>query len=65
VTAARDLGAVEQAVTGFVAAVNDLPGIETTEREDAATAVVLLAALAAVPVTEKQAMAWYEATRDF
>ncbi|MFI7544424.1 hypothetical protein [Actinoplanes sp. NPDC049599] len=62
---AGDRGGVERAVTGFVGAVNDLPGIETTEREDAATAVLLLAALAAVPVTDEQALAWYEATRDF
>jgi hypothetical protein len=56
---------VEQAVTGFVGAVNDMPGITTTEREDAATAVLLLAALAAVPVTEEQALGWFEALRDF
>ena len=45
--------------------VNDLAGIETSERDDVATAVTLLAALAAVPVGPQQALAWFEAARDF
>jgi hypothetical protein len=65
VAGAREPGDVRQAITGFVGAVNGLPGIETSERDDVATAVTLLAALSAVPVGRPQALAWFEATRDF
>jgi len=65
VAGARELGEVRQGITGFVGTVNDLAGIETSERDDVATAVTLLAALAAVPVGPQQALAWFEATRDF
>ncbi|GAA3342357.1 hypothetical protein GCM10020358_37050 [Amorphoplanes nipponensis] len=63
--AATGLAEAERAITGFVGAVNALPGIETGERDDAATAVALLAALAGVPVAEQQALTWFDAARDF
>jgi len=56
---------VATAVRGFVKAVNALPGIETTEREDAAAAVVQLAGGAPVDVPAKSALAWFDAERDF
>jgi hypothetical protein len=65
VAGAHELGEVRQSITGFVGTVNGLAGIETGERDDVATAVTLLAALAAVPVDARQALAWFEAARDF
>ena len=56
---------VEAAVRRFTAALNDLPGLYTIEREDAAEAVTLIAAKAAIEVGPEQALAWFDAERDF
>lgn len=53
----------EAGIRGFVRAVNDLPGIGTIERDDAAEAVVLLAARAKIP--EERALSWFDSERDF
>ncbi|SDS44824.1 hypothetical protein [Actinoplanes derwentensis] len=56
---------VETAVRGFVAAINRLPRIETTEREDAQAAVALLATDTPLGDLRKPADDWFETTRDF
>lgn len=56
---------VRAAVHTFVEGVNELPGIETTEREDAADAVHLLVSTSPVPVDEDTAQAWFDEAREF
>jgi hypothetical protein len=56
-------GSTEDAVRTFTTALNALPDLDTIEREDAAEAVVRLAAGASV--TADTALAWFNATRDF
>ncbi|MBM2621965.1 hypothetical protein JIG36_41335 [Actinoplanes sp. LDG1-06] len=56
---------VEAAVRGFVAAINRLSRIETTEREDAAVAVGLLTAATPLGDLSKAAAAWFDDARDF
>lgn len=63
--AAPTADAVEDAVRGFVRAVNRLPGIETTEREDAAAAVALLTAATPHGDLRAEAGSWFDAARDF
>jgi hypothetical protein len=62
---ATSLEEVKAAVTAFVLAVNDLPNIETSEREDVAMGLVRLAGLAPMPVTAEQTLEWFDAVRDF
>jgi hypothetical protein len=57
--------AVEEAVRGFVGALNRLPRIETTEREDAAAAVGLLTADTPLGDLSAVAASWLDAFRDF
>lgn len=67
-TAVRDAGTeaeIEAAVAGFVAAINRLPRIETTEREDAAAAVALLTATTPLGDRTEAAATWFDAARDF
>jgi hypothetical protein len=65
ITAAASPGDVETAIRGFVQAVNALPGIETTGREDAGEAVAQLAGRAPMPIDADLAQAWFDAERDF
>lgn len=53
----------ETGIRAFVRTINDLPGIDTIEREDAAEAVVQLAARA--KISEDLALSWFDADRDF
>lgn len=53
------------AITTFITTANTWPGIETSEREDLADAIVLLTKLSAVPVAEADALAVFDATRTF
>lgn len=56
---------VRTAVETFVFGVGELPGIETSEREDAAEAVRLLVSTSPVPVEAETAQAWFDAVRSF
>jgi hypothetical protein len=53
----------EKGIHAFIHAINDLPGIDTIEREDVGEAVALLAARA--KISEDRAMSWFDADRDF
>lgn len=53
------------AITMFVEVVNRLPGIETSERDDAGDAVAMLAAVRPDLVGVDEALAWFDETRDF
>jgi hypothetical protein len=57
--------AVEAAVVGFVQAINRLPDIETTEREDAADAVTLLTTATPLGDLSSAAAGWFTASREF
>ncbi len=63
--AAPTIPAVQEAIHGFVGVLNRLPRIETTEREDAATAVDLLTATTPHGDLRTAAASWFDATRDF
>ena len=52
----------ETGIRAFIQAINDLPGIDTIAREDAAHAVALLAARA--KISEDRALSWFDADRD-
>ncbi len=65
IAAASSTAAVEDAVQGFVRAINRLPQIETTEREDAAAAVALLTAETPHGDLRAPAESWFDAARDF
>jgi hypothetical protein len=53
----------ETGIRAFVHAINELPGIDTIEREDAGEAVTLLAARA--KIRQDLALKWFDAERDF
>jgi len=55
----------EKAIRAFVRAINALPAIETSEREDAAEAVRQLAAAAPTAIAPDLAQSWFDAERDF
>jgi hypothetical protein len=61
--AAEAAGDPETGIRAFVHAINDLPGIDTIEREDVGEAVALLAARA--EIGEDLALSWFDADRDF
>jgi hypothetical protein len=56
---------VEAAVRGFVRAINALPDIETTEREEAGEAVARLASATPLGRMTEQAQTWFDNERDF
>ncbi|GAA1594420.1 hypothetical protein [Actinoplanes couchii] len=56
---------VEAAIHRFVTALNRLPAMETTEREDAGEAVMLLTTETPMGDLTDQAGSWFETTRDF
>lgn len=64
-SAGRDARNAREAIEGFTRALNEIGDLETTEREDAATAVLLLARLAVPPVSDAEALAWFDGLRDF
>jgi hypothetical protein len=53
----------ETGIRAFIRAINNLPGIDTIEREDVGEAVALLAARQ--KITEDLALSWFDAERDF
>jgi hypothetical protein len=53
----------ETGIRAFIRAINDLPGIDTIEREDVGEAVAQLAARA--KISEDLAQKWFDADRDF
>ncbi|GAB2843281.1 hypothetical protein GCM10027176_53680 [Actinoallomurus bryophytorum] len=53
----------EKGIRAFVHAINELPGIDALEREDAGEAVILLAARA--KISKDRALSWFDADRDF
>jgi hypothetical protein len=57
--------AARQAIEGFTRALNEIDGIYTAEREDAATAVLQLARLTTPPIPEHDALAWFDRGREF
>jgi hypothetical protein len=65
IVAAASPADVETAVRSFVHAINALPGIETTEREDAGEAVAQLAGQAPMRIAADLARSWFDAERDF
>lgn len=62
-SAVRDGGDPEASIREFMRTLNDLPGTETGEREDAGDAIFLLASAAAIDADLAQA--WFDAERDF
>ncbi|ROU07034.1 hypothetical protein [Lysobacter enzymogenes] len=65
---AGDAAAVKAAVVAFAAHFNNAKGIETGEREDIGEAVwqfSQLAHVAALGVSEEQALAWFDEARDY
>ncbi|MDL5199049.1 hypothetical protein [Streptomyces sp. ALI-76-A] len=57
--------AARQAIEGFTRALNEIDGIYTVEREDAATAVLQLARLTTPPIPEHDVLAWFDRGREF
>jgi len=56
---------VRKAIIDFVEVINSLPNIETTEREDAGTAVLQLIESSALKILEETGMKWFDEARDF
>jgi hypothetical protein len=54
-----------QAIAAFVAAINELPNIETSEREDAGTAVSQLAQASGLDIPQETWNDWFDELRDF
>ncbi|MFG1994371.1 hypothetical protein ACGFJ7_30805 [Actinoplanes sp. NPDC048988] len=65
IAVAGTAAAVEEAVRAFVGALNRLPRMETTEREDAQVAVQLLTTATPAGDLSADAAAWFDAARDF
>lgn len=56
---------VQGAIAVFISVINQLPAIETSEREDVAAAVDQLVAAAKFQIDPKEAQTWFDAVRDF
>lgn len=56
---------VKEAIRVLVEIVNDLPNIETTEREDTWDAVMQLVSFSTLAITEEEANQWFDKYRDF
>ena len=56
---------VRKAIIDFVKVINGLPNIETTEREDAGTAVLQLIESSALEISEETGIKWFDEVRDF
>lgn len=56
---------VHQAIARFVVALNQLPDMETNEREDAGTAVSQLVEAAQLGISQETGEAWFDEIRDF
>lgn len=57
--------AVHEAIVRFVETLNTLPDMETTEREDAGTAVSQLVEAADLGISQETGQAWFDEVRDF
>lgn len=62
---AKNEAEVATIITEFVAAINLLPNIETSEREDAWVAVEHFIAAAPIDIDQEKAMNWFDQARDF
>ncbi|WP_298608933.1 hypothetical protein [uncultured Thiothrix sp.] len=56
---------VQDSIAVFIAVINQLPAMETSEREDVAEAVDQLVAAAKFQIDPKEAQTWFDAVRDF
>ena len=56
---------IKEAIRVLVEIVNDLPNIETTEREDTWEAVMQLVSFSTLAITEEEANKWFDEYRDF
>ena len=56
---------VHEAVSEFIQKINQLEGIETTEREDVGTAVRQLMENAPFKISDEKWMLWFDEVRDF
>ena len=56
---------VHAAIVEFVGKINRLDNIETTEREDAGTAVGQLAENAPLEIPDEKWMLWFDEAREF
>lgn len=56
---------VKEAIRVLVEIVNDLPNIETTEREDTWEAVMQLVSFSSLVIAEEEANKWFDEYRDF
>jgi len=56
---------VHKAIIDFVKVINSLPNIETTEREDAGTAVLQLIESSVLEISEETGIKWFDEVRDF
>ncbi|MEK6493380.1 hypothetical protein [Myroides odoratimimus] len=56
---------VKEAIRVLVEIVNDLPNIETTEREDTWEAVMQLVSFSSLVIAEEEANQWFDEYRDF
>jgi TATA-box binding protein (TBP) (component of TFIID and TFIIIB) len=56
---------VQEAIKILVEVINDLPNIETTEREDTWEAVMQLVSFSTLEIEEKTAGKWFDQYRDF
>lgn len=60
-----DIEIIKSIIIEFVKAFNTLDGIETTEREDIATAVLQLIEVPGVKIDHAQALQWFDEYRDY
>lgn len=56
---------MHDAITEFIQKINQLEGIETTEREDVGTAVRQLMENAPLEISDEKWMLWFDEVRDF
>jgi len=65
ITKAKTTDDVKIAIEQFIAGINNLPGMETTEREDAATAALQLAAYSSLQIPDETTLQWFNQYSDF
>lgn len=65
IKSAADKVAVKTAILQFIYVINQLPDIETVERENAYEAVLQLAESSNLDISSEEATAWFNAARDF
>lgn len=62
---AKTEGEVQEAIVNFVAAINKLPDIETSEREDTGTAVSQLIEASGLDISQETWQKWFDEIRNF